>query len=179
MVVESAASSYSEVSEMDNEGDINEESIQESGSHSRSVTPAVAERREPNTSKGKGTKRKRAECVVERVESVIEKGIKIQEDSERNFMRLEQKMLEAEERRRKENRQFMLQMMQLIASPHNTRSPFQAPHLEQSQISLPTVPVTPSSSHSPQPPLSTSTSPSAQVNYSLPPMYSFTTPEHD
>ena len=68
-----------------------EESIQDGDSHSRSVTPspAVAERKEPNKSRGKGTKRKRAECVVERVEDVIEKAIKIQEDSEINFMRPE------------------------------------------------------------------------------------------
>ena len=182
VVVESAASSYFEVSEMDNEGDTNEESIQDSGSHSRSVTPspAVAKRKEPNKSKGKGTKRKRAVCVVERVDDVIEKVIQFQEDSERNFMRLEEQMLEAEERRRKDNQQFMLQMMQLIATPHNTRSPFQAFLLEQCQIPLPTLPLTPSSSsHPPQPPLSTSTSPSAQVNYGLHPMYSFTTPERD
>ena len=50
VVVESATSSYFEVSEMDNEGDTNEGSVQDSGSHSRSVTPspAVAERKEAN-----------------------------------------------------------------------------------------------------------------------------------
>ena len=52
---------------MHNEGDTNEESMQDSGSHGRSVTPSptAAERKEPNKSKGKGTKRKRTESVVE------------------------------------------------------------------------------------------------------------------
>ena len=64
------------------------------------------------------------------MEDAIEKVIKIQEDKERNVMRLEEKLLGAEERWRKNNQQFMLQMMQLIATPHNTRSTFQAFRLE-------------------------------------------------
>ena len=56
VVGESAASNYSEVSQIDNEEDTNEESIQDCDSHSRSVTPSpsVAKRKEHKKSKGIG-----------------------------------------------------------------------------------------------------------------------------
>lgn len=180
VVIESTAASTEELPEAPGEEDellcdIKEsETKLESGSSSRSQTPAPVEKKEIK-SKGKG-KRKRTETVIERVEEVVEKVLKIQEESERNFTTMEEKMLEAEERRRRDNQEFMLQMMRMLAPPYSIPTPS-----SQIQMSLPTQPLT--SFPTPRPPMaysSTSTSPSDQVDCSLHPMYSpFTTPEHD
>lgn len=77
---------------------------------SRSVTPAHEQGGIRNS------KRKRGSDRFEHVESLIEKMVKLQEESDGASRRMEEKLLEMEERRQRENREFQLQMMAVLTS---------------------------------------------------------------
>ena len=51
---------------------------------------------------------------MDRIETLVEKVKKMQYKSEEHYLRLEEKMMEIEERRLKENRDFQLQIMRLL-----------------------------------------------------------------
>ena len=63
----------------------------------------------------KGKKRKSSD-KGEKMESVLEKVMKMQSESEQHYLRLEEKMIEMEEQRQKESREFQLQMMALLTN---------------------------------------------------------------
>ena len=63
---------------------------------------------------GGNKKRRRSNEKVNKMEYLVEKVIKMQKESDKHYLRLEEKMLEMEERRQKESREFQLQMMSLL-----------------------------------------------------------------
>ena len=80
---------------------------------SRSETPIVdTDKDTPGPAKGK--KRKKSGDKMDRMETLVEKVMKMQNESEEHYLRLEEKMMEMEERRQKENHDFQLQLMRLL-----------------------------------------------------------------
>ena len=71
---------------------------------SRPVTPVVEEKK----AVGGNKKRRRSNEKVNKMERLVEKVIKMQEESDEHYLRLEEKMLEMEERRQKESREFQM-----------------------------------------------------------------------
>ena len=72
----------------------------------------VAEKIAPVT---KSRKRKRAESS--KVEDMMGKLMKMQEESDEHYMRIEEKLLEMEKQRQKESQEFQLRMMALLSNP--------------------------------------------------------------
>ena len=62
----------------------------------------------------KGKKRKRTQDSIEQIGDLVGKIIKMQEDSEKNHLKLGFKLLEMEERRHKESKEIMMRMMSLM-----------------------------------------------------------------
>ena len=87
----------------------------QSACSSRSVTPPV-------TSEGKARQqesRKRERPVdakVHKMEQLLEKMVKVQEDSDRYHMRMEEKLTEMEEKRQEESREFQLSLLALMGN---------------------------------------------------------------
>ena len=54
---------------------------------------------------------------MEQMEELVDKMVKLQEESEKNYIKLEEKMLEMEERRQKDNQEFMMRMVSFMCSP--------------------------------------------------------------
>ena len=79
-----------------------------SSSGSRAETPLNVD---PKDVPAKG-KRKRSHNM-EQMEEIVDKMVKLQE-SERNYMKLEKKMLEMEERRQKHNQEFMMRIFSFV-----------------------------------------------------------------
>ena len=80
----------------------------------------------------KGKKRKRSVSdKAEKMESLVEKVMKMQSEGEQHYLRLEEKMLEIEEQRQKESREFQLQMIALLCiqrgQPQDSNSGRQLP----------------------------------------------------
>ena len=51
------------------------------------------------------------------MDELVDKMVKVQEESEKNYIRLEKRMLEMEERRQKDNQEFMMRMMSFMCNP--------------------------------------------------------------
>ena len=84
-------------------------------SSSRSETPVYIEEVTPSQ---KGSrKRKRISDKFDRVEGLMEKMIKIQEDSEKSSREVELKIFEMEERRQKESQDFQMRLLSLLQTP--------------------------------------------------------------
>ena len=81
-------------------------------SRSRSETPIPEQ--------GKNRKRKRGGDKFEKLEGFLEKVVKMQEENDAASRRMEEKLLEMEERRDRENREFQLQMMAILAGQTQT-----------------------------------------------------------
>ena len=81
-------------------------------SRSRSETPIPEQ--------GKIRKRKRGGDKFEKLEGFLEKVVKMQEENDAASRRMEEKLLEMEERRDRENREFQLQMMAILAGQTQT-----------------------------------------------------------
>ena len=81
---------------------------------SRPETPVVEEKK----AAGGNKKRRRSNEKVNKMEYLVEKVIKMQEESDEHYLRLEEKMLRMEERRQKESREFQLKMMSLLCNSH-------------------------------------------------------------
>ena len=113
VVVESATvAEQVEVSENDysNAAEESNESNSPGNSNlSRSGTPVNLD-----MSSRKGKKRKRTQDSIEQIGDLVGKIIKMQEDSEKNHLKLELKLLEMEERRHKESKEIMMRMMSLM-----------------------------------------------------------------
>ena len=95
-----------------------------SNSSSRSVTPVhvhVVDDDKGNKSVRK--KRKRSSEKVNKMEELVEKVLKMQDESQQHYLKMEQKLLEMEECRQKESREFHLQMMSLLCSQQYERPP--------------------------------------------------------
>ena len=81
-------------------------------SRSRSETPIPEQ--------GKNRKRKRGGDKFEKLEGFLEKVVKMQEENDAASRRMEEKLLEMEERRDRENREFQLQMMAILVGQTQT-----------------------------------------------------------
>ena len=79
-------------------------------SKSRSETPVC-----DSEKLGCNRKRKKASDKFEKIEGLIDKVVKLQEDSDRNFLTLEEKILQMEERRQKESRELQLQLLSVLS----------------------------------------------------------------
>ena len=89
-----------------------------STSRSRSETPI-------NEKKGTPTgKRKRS--VNDKFDGVVDKLIKMQEETDRNYVKLEEKLLEMEERRQRESQDFQLKMMAILRGHQSTGTSYGA-----------------------------------------------------
>ena len=53
---------------------------------------------------------------MDRMETLVEKVMKMRNESEQHYLRLEEKMMEMEEQRQKDNREFQLKMMGILCS---------------------------------------------------------------
>ena len=93
--------------------DVEEQSC---SSHSE---PSVSERKK-SPGEGPSQKRKRETssgvAKFSRMEELVEKIVKVQEESDKHYMKLEEKLLEMEEQRRKESQDFQLRMMSMLCS---------------------------------------------------------------
>ena len=63
-----------------------------------------------------GKKRKRSSDKFQRMECLVEKMMKQQEESDNKYVKLEEKMLEMEERRHKENQEFQMRLMSMLCN---------------------------------------------------------------
>ena len=99
--------------------DISEVEEPESGRSSRSSTPASS----ATAIKGKKRKRSKGEVIedaISKVTKTITEGLK---ESDKMFLELEEKRMKFEEQQKREDRQFQLQMMQLLVG--SARPPHQ------------------------------------------------------
>ena len=62
-------------------------------------------------------KRKITQDSIEQIGNLVEKMIKLQVDSEKNHLKLEEKLLEMEERRHRESHGMMMHMMAFMCPP--------------------------------------------------------------
>ena len=122
----------------------------------------------PKTEQGKNRKRKRGGDKFEKLEGFLEKVVRMQEENDAASRRMEEKLLEMEERRDRENREFQLQMMAILAgqtqTPGHNYFPFNNytyPFIPPSSHSQPA----PQSQHPPQSQPSHSQLPHSQDNY--------------
>ena len=140
VVVESGCSSHPVQSQVDEslEEQLDDEQsecvslVSETGS--RSETPASVSASDTETTPQQKKTRKRKTKASDRfdvVESLVEKMVKMQEESEKSYIHLEEKMLEMEERRQKDSQEFMMRMMALM---------FQPPAIPPGSISQPQFP---------------------------------------
>ena len=81
-------------------------------------TPDNSTHTVPKPSK-KGKKRARSEDTLDRMEHIVEKMIKCQEDSEKNYLKFEEKILEMEEKRRKESQEMFMRLMAMTLPPQS------------------------------------------------------------
>ena len=82
-----------------------------------SVTPGSNTEKTPQHEKKSKRKRSKGSDAVDKMEGLLEKMVTMQDESEKNFMRLEEKMMEMEKERQKENQEFMLRMMAFLCQP--------------------------------------------------------------
>ena len=97
-----------------------EQSVAEGVGDSKSDESEIRSRSETHVievDKGKtpvtGKKRKKSGDNMNKMETLVEKVMKMQNESEQHYLRLEEKMMEMEEQRQKEDRGFQLQMMKM------------------------------------------------------------------
>ena len=90
-------------------------------SRSLSETPVAEVEKTP--AKEKSRKRKKPSDRYERMDAVVDKMMKMQADSDSHYLKLEEKMMEMEERRRKESQEFQMRMMALLCGPAAAASP--------------------------------------------------------
>lgn len=64
---------------------------------------------------GSDPKRKRVSDKFEKLEDLLEKIVKIYEENDTASRKIEEKLLEMEERRERENKEFQLKLMSLLA----------------------------------------------------------------
>ena len=100
--------------DVDEETDLGGSKSDEQETRSRSETPVVDTEKAKAPAKGK--KRNKSGDRMDRMETFVEKVMKMQNESEQHYLRLEEKMMEMEERRQKENREFQLKMMGILCS---------------------------------------------------------------
>ena len=81
-------------------------------SRSRSATPVPEEKNAVKNCR----KRPKPSNNFEKIEGWVEKMLKMQEDSDKKFMKLEERMLEMEERRHKDNTEMFTRMMAFMSS---------------------------------------------------------------
>ena len=83
---------------------------------SRAETPLNVDPKDvPAKTPARKGKRKRSNNM-EQMEELVDKMVKLQEESERNYVKLEEKMLEMEERRQKDNQEFMMRMFSFMSN---------------------------------------------------------------
>lgn len=122
-VVESGSSAVTNEDSMSMENSKVEVTGTKSGSSSRSTTPA----RSSTAIKGKKRKRSKGEVMEEVLSNVMKTITEGLKESDRMFLELEEKRMKFEEQQKKEERQFQLQMMQLLVGssqqPHMPADP--------------------------------------------------------
>ena len=67
----------------------------------------------------KGKKRAISEDTFDRMEHLVDKIITFQEESENNYLKLEEKILEMEEKRRKESQEMFMHLMAMTVPPQS------------------------------------------------------------
>lgn len=88
-----------------------------SSSGSSAETPLNVDPKDvPAKTPARKGKRKRSHNM-EQMEELVDKMVKLQEENEKNYMKLEEKMLEMEERRQKDNQEFMMHMFSFMCNP--------------------------------------------------------------
>ena len=101
----------------------------DSSKKSHSYTPCNIEEQKVNAPPEKKTKkRKRSNDKYDKAELLIDKMIKLQEESEKNYIKLEERMMAIEEKRQKDNNEFMMHMMSFMFPPvQSTSQPMAIP----------------------------------------------------
>ena len=135
VVVESASAAAAVVEEDSNEDDsllLQEEELSDSPCSSVLLTEtamsnqsAVTQRAMTEGNKSKNRKRTRpVNAKLSKMEELLAKMVKVQQESDNYYMRMEEKLLEMEERREMESREFQLSLLALMRS-HTGASPAQ------------------------------------------------------
>ena len=141
-------------------------------SQSLSETPVAEVEKTP--AKEKSIKRKKPSDRYERMDAVVDKMMKMQTDSDSHYLKLEEKMMEMEERRRKESQEFQMHMMALLCGPAAAASPASGSR-QQDPAYMPPSPASGSRQQDPayMPPSPASGSCQEDPAYMDHPMYSF------